>query len=191
MVNVKRLVLVSVFVSFAIILSYMERLIPTPFLVAGAKLGLSNIITVVTLVVMSKKESFLILIVRIIFASILFSGFSGFLYSFAGGTLSYLGMVLVLSLNIKDLSLVGVSVLGAVLHSLGQVIVAVALFDNLVIFSYLPILLITSVITGIFVGMTSNLLVKRLIDANVIWKNYEAIRWFLYLIGVIFFLVLL
>ena len=168
MVNVKRLVTVSVFVSFAIILSYVERLIPTPFLVAGAKLGLSNIVTVVTLVLLSKKESASILIVRIIFSAILFSGFSGFMYSLAGGVLSYLGMVLVLSLKIKDLSLIGVSVLGAVLHSVGQVAVAVMLFENTVIFSYLPVLLITSVITGFFVGAVSNILVNRLRDANVI-----------------------
>lgn len=167
MINVKRLVLVSVFVSFAIILSYIERMIPTPFLVAGAKLGLSNIITVVTLVLLTKKESFLILIVRIIFTSILFAGFSAFLYSFTGGMLSYLGMVLVISLKIKELSLIGVSVLGAVLHSIGQVMVAVILFDNIIIFTYLPVLLITSVITGIFVGITSNILVKRLLNANI------------------------
>lgn len=168
MISVKRLVLVSVFVSFAIILSYVERLIPTPFLVAGAKLGLSNIITVVTLMLLTKKESFLILIVRIIFSALLFSGFSGFMYSFAGGMLSYLGMVLLISLDIKELSLVGVSVLGAVLHSVGQVGVAVLLFGNAMIFSYLPVLLITSVITGFFVGVTSNSLVNRIRAANVI-----------------------
>ncbi len=168
MVNVKRLVLISVFVSLAVILGYFERLIPNPFLVAGAKLGLSNIISVVTLVILLKKESFIILLVRILLCALLFSGFSGFLYSLTGGVLSYIGMLIILSLKLKEVSLIGVSVLGAVLHSVGQVLVAVVLFENTVIFSYLPMLLITSVITGYFVGIVSTILVERLKKTRIL-----------------------
>lgn len=166
--NVRKLVLISMFVSMAIILSYIEHLIPTPFLIAGAKLGLSNIITVVTIKLFKKSESFSILIIRIISVAMLFSGFSGFLYSFTGGMLSYIGMLILIKIDFKEVSLIGVSVLGAVLHSFGQVVVAVVIFENLMIFNYLTVLLLTSVVTGIFVGITGNAMVSRLEKSEIV-----------------------
>lgn len=164
----KRIVIMSVFISLGIILGYIERMIPTPFLVAGAKLGLSNTITVITLVILMKRESFIILMVRILLVSILFSGFSGYLYSFMGGLFSFIGMMLLINVKFKDISIVGISIVGAILHSTGQVLVAVLLFENTAIFSYLPILLLTSVVTGLFVGVTSNILVERLKKTEIL-----------------------
>lgn len=164
----KKMITISLFISMAIILSYVERLIPTPFLVAGAKLGLTNIITITTLVLLDRKSSFLVLVMRIVLVSILFAGFSGFLYSMTGGLMSYIGMTLMLKADLKDVTLVGVSVIGAVLHSLGQVLVAMILFANSALLLYLPAVLLTSLITGIFIGLVSNHLTERLLKANVI-----------------------
>ena len=166
--NNKKMITISLFLSMAIILSYMERMIPTPFLVAGAKLGLANIITITTLVLLDKKSSFLILVMRVTLVSLLFAGFSGFLYSMTGGLLSYFGMTAMLKLNFKEVSLVGVSVVGAVLHSLGQVLVAVLIFINANLLLYLPAVLLTSLITGIFIGLVANHLTERLIKAHII-----------------------
>jgi len=158
----------GIFISLGIILSYLEYMLPTQLLTAGAKLGLANIITVSTLVLLDKKSSFIILMMRIVLVSMMFSGFSGFLYSVTGGTLAYLGMSIMLDLKFKDVTLVGVSVIGAVLHSLGQVIVAATLFANYRILLYFPTLLLTSLITGTFIGLVSNYLTERLIKARVI-----------------------
>jgi len=166
--NNKKMVTISLLLSMAIILSYLERMIPTPFLVAGAKLGLTNIITITTLVLLDRKSSFLILIMRITLVSLLFAGFSGFLYSMTGGVLSYMGMSVVLKMDFKEVSLVGISVIGAVLHSLGQVLVAMVLFSNSALLLYLPLVLLTSLITGIFIGLVANHLTERLLKANVI-----------------------
>jgi len=166
--NNKKMITISLFLSMAIILSYMERMIPTPFLVAGAKLGLANIITITTLVLLDKKSSFLILVMRVTLVSLLFAGFSGFLYSMTGGLLSYFGMTAMLKLNFKEVSLVGVSVVGAVLHSLGQVLVAAVIFTNANLLLYLPAVLLTSLITGIFIGLVANHLTERLIKAHII-----------------------
>ncbi|MBI9013438.1 MAG: Gx transporter family protein [Clostridiales bacterium] len=166
--NNKKMITISLFLSMAIILSYIERMIPTPFLVAGAKLGLTNIITITTLVLLDNKSSFLIIILRVTLVSLLFAGFSGFLYSITGGLLSYFGMSVMLKLNFKEVSLVGVSVIGAVLHSLGQVLVAMFIFSNANLLLYLPAVLLTSLITGIFVGLVANHLTERLIKAHII-----------------------
>lgn len=164
----KKMITISLLLSMAIILSYIERMIPTPFLIAGAKLGLTNIITITTLVLLDRKSSFIILMMRITLVSLLFAGFSGFLYSMTGGLLSYIGMSVVLRFNFKEVSLVGISVIGAVLHSLGQVLVAMVLFSNSALLLYLPLVLLTSLITGIFIGLLANHLTERLLKANII-----------------------
>lgn len=166
--NNKKMMIISLFVSLAIILSYVERMIPTPFLIAGAKLGLANIVTVITLKLLDTKSTVLILFIRIVLVAALFAGFSGFLYSFTGGTLSFMGMYLMLKVKLKDVTLVGVSVVGATLHSFGQVLVASIIFQNFVIMSYLPVLLLTSLVTGVFIGIVANHLTERLMKANVI-----------------------
>lgn len=168
----KRMMVISVFISLAVILSYVEYLLPTRLLMAGAKLGLANIVTVMTLVLLDRKTSLLILLMRIVLVSLLFSGFSGFLYSLTGGLLSYTGMSLLLKLKLKDVSLVGISVLGAVLHSFGQVIVASIIFQNYKIMLYFSTLLVTSLITGIFIGLISNTLTDRLIKAGLSWHEH-------------------
>lgn len=164
----KKMMIMGVFISLGIILSYIEHMLPTQILTAGAKLGLANIVTVTSLVLLDKKSSFTILMVRIILVSLMFSGFSGFLYSLTGGFFAYLGMNIMLELKLKDVTLVGVSVVGSVLHSLGQVIVASILFANYRIMLYFPTLLLTSLITGTFIGLVSNYLTERLKRANVV-----------------------
>jgi heptaprenyl diphosphate synthase len=164
----KKMMIISLFLSVAIILSYVERMIPTPFLVAGAKLGLANIVTVMTLDLLDKKSALLILMLRILLVSLMFAGFSSFLYSITGGMLSFLGMLIMFTINLKSVSLVGISVIGSTLHSLGQVIVASVLFQNWVLLSYLPVLLLTALITGVFIGLLANHLTQRLRKARVV-----------------------
>ncbi len=164
--------IMSLFVSMGIVLSYVERLIPTPFLAVGAKLGLANIITLVTLVLMDKKSALYILLMRIVLVAAMFSGFSGFLYSLMGGLFSYMGMVLFLLIDFKEVSLIGISVIGAVLHSFGQVIMATILFSNIKILLYFPTLLLTSLITGIFVGIVSNYFIKHMKKIEI-FREYQ------------------
>lgn len=158
----KKMMTISLFLSIAIILSYIERLIPTPFLVAGAKLGLANIVTILTLSLLDKKSAFLILMMRIVLVSLMFSGFSSFLYSLTGGLLSFGVMALMIDFKLKSVSLVGVSVIGACLHNFGQVLVASMIFENWIILSYLPVLMATGLITGVFIGLLGNHLTHHL-----------------------------
>lgn len=163
----KKIMIISLFISVGIVLSYVEFLLPTQALVAGAKLGLANIVTVTTLYLLNTRSSFVILMLRIVLVALLFSGFSGFLYSFTGGLLSFVGMWLMLKLDFKEVTLVGVSVVGAVLHSIGQVTVASILFNNYRILLYLPTLTVASLVTGVFIGIVSNYLTDRLKKAHI------------------------
>ncbi len=162
MSQTKKLALRSLFVSIALVLHVAESMIPLPVLTPGAKLGLANVITMIVVVLLGYKEAFGILLARIMLGSIFGGGVSGFLYSFAGGMLSLIMMALLIKFAKSKVSMIGISVTGAFFHSFGQVVVAALMLQNIRILSYLPVLLLTSIGAGIFVGYVSKALMPYL-----------------------------
>lgn len=162
MSQTKKLAIRAMFVSIALVLHVAESMIPLPVLTPGAKIGLANVITMIAVVLLGYKEAFGILLARIIIGSIFGGGVSGFLYSFSGGMLSLVMMAILIRVAGKYISMIGVSVTGAFFHSLGQVGVAAIMLQNIRILSYLPVLLLTSVGAGIFVGYVSKALIPYL-----------------------------
>ncbi len=158
----KRLALRSLFVSIALVLHIAESMIPMPMLTPGAKMGLANVITMLAVVLLGYREALGILITRVIIGSIFGGGVSGFLYSFAGGMLSLVMMALLIKVAGDRITMIGISVTGAFFHSFGQVIVASLMLQNVRILSYLPVLLLTSIGAGIFVGYVSKALIPYL-----------------------------
>jgi len=158
----KRLAIRALFVSLALVLHVAENMIPMPVLTPGAKIGLANVITMIAVVLLGYREALGILIARIILGSIFGGGPSGFLYSFAGGMLSLVSMTVLIKLAKDHVSMIGISVTGAFFHSVGQVIVAALMLQNVRILSYLPVLLLTSIGAGIFIGYVSKSLMPYL-----------------------------
>ena len=162
MSQTKKLAIRAMFVSIALVLHVAESMIPLPILTPGAKIGLANVITMIAVVLLGYKEAFGILTARVIIGSIFGGGVSGFLYSFSGGMLSLVMMAVLIKFLGKYVSMIGVSVTGAFFHSLGQVGVAAIMLQNIRILSYLPVLLLTSIGAGIFVGYVSKALIPYL-----------------------------
>jgi heptaprenyl diphosphate synthase len=159
--------LISIFVAQALVLHIIERLIPVPFLTPGAKLGLANIITVISLYLFTLKDAFLIVIIRVVLATLVGGSLSGFFYSIAGGVLSLFAMYCIKKVGGENISIIGISVVGSFFHNLGQVAVAALIVQNIIIISYLPILMLAGVGTGIFVGFTANFLYGYLKKINL------------------------
>lgn len=149
----KKLVFLSLLVAYSLVMYIIETMIPNPLIAVfpGAKLGLSNIVTLLCLLFLNFKESFAVLTLRMILSSIFTGPLSYLLFSVGGGYLSLAVMYVVL--KIKGISEVGVSVCGAIAHNMGQLLVAALIINNLLITGYLPFMIITSVITGVFVGL--------------------------------------
>ncbi len=162
MKKLNRLIFVSLLVSIGLALSVLESAIPLPIPVPGAKLGLSNMVILVTLVVFGFKEGMTVAILKSVLLMLVTGNVSSFVYSLAGGVLSCLSMYLVYKYLNKVFSLIGASIVGAVMHSVGQVTVAVLMMQNYRIYSYLPILIILSLFTGYFVGLSSIYISKNL-----------------------------
>jgi len=167
----KKLVLMGLFVSMALALHIVESMIPVPFITPGAKLGLANIITLTALMYFGFKDAFIILTVRIILASIFGGGVSAFIYSISGGILSIVFMEIIKLIGKDNVSLIGISGVGAVYHNIGQLLAAAFIIKNLKIFVYFPVLFLAGVGTGIFVGLTSKYLLSFLYKHSPVLKQ--------------------
>jgi heptaprenyl diphosphate synthase len=156
----KKMVLLSILVSIALVIYLIEAQIPVLF--PGIKLGLANSISLVTLILLGWKEAFLIMILRTILGSIFGGSLSAFMFSIAGGMLSNIVMILLYKYLKEALSIPTISVCGAVFHNVGQLLVAAFIIKDLRIYVYLPVLLISAIVTGYFIGILSSILKSRL-----------------------------
>lgn len=162
MKRTNKIIFLSLLVSIGLALSVLESAIPLPIIVPGAKLGLSNMVILVTLVIFGFKEALVVGILKSIVLVLVTGSISSFFYSLSGSIFSCIAMFIVYKYLMNIFSLVGVSIFGAVAHNVAQVSVATIMMNNLRIYSYLPILLLTSLFTGYFVGYSSIYISKNL-----------------------------
>ena len=164
--RIKKITFLALCASLALLLSYVEALIPPIFsAVPGIKMGLPNIVVVFILYHFGVVNAGIVSFVRLIIVSLLFGTPMVFLYSLAGAVLSLLVMAILKKLDF--LSTVGVSVAGAIMHNLGQVIVAMILMNTSEIGYYMIVLSITGVISGIFIGLCGAFMLKRFSKINI------------------------
>ncbi|KPU27847.1 heptaprenyl diphosphate synthase [Caloranaerobacter sp. TR13] len=160
--NIKKLIFLSLLVALGLALSILESLIPLPFIVPGAKLGLANIVVLSTLIVFGYKEALIVAILRSITFSLATGSVTSLFYSLTGSLLSLVAMYFVYRFLSKMFSVIGVSIIGAVFHNIGQISVASIMMENIKIFSYLPVMNLVSLFTGYFVGLSTFYTTKHL-----------------------------
>ena len=159
--NTKRLVLLTLFTAVALVLSYVEAILPPIWsAVPGIKMGLPNIMIIVILYRFSLKEAAAVSLVRLFAVALLFGNVMTFAYSLAGAILSLAVMALLKKTN--WFSMVGVSIAGGVFHNLGQILVAMLLLETAEIGYYMIVLAFTGTVAGVLVGIAGSLVLKRL-----------------------------
>lgn len=155
----KRLTVLALSVSLALVLSYLEMLLPPlSSAVPGIKMGLANILILFVLYRFGGKEAATVSAIRLVLAAVLFGSVTTLAYSAAGAILSLSGMLLLR--RFSPLSEVGVSVAGGVLHNGGQILVAIALMQTPEIGYYMIVLTVTGTVSGILIGLCGALLLK-------------------------------
>lgn len=162
MKGLKKLIFLSLLVSIGLGLSIIESMMPLPFVAPGAKLGLSNMVILITLVFFGIKEALSVGILKSIVFTLVTGSVTSLFYSLSGSVLSCILMYIIFKRFSNIFSLIGVSIFGAIGHNFAQVLVASLMMKNFRIFSYLPILLLTSLFTGYFVGLASIYIVRNL-----------------------------
>lgn len=157
--NTRKLTILSLCTTFALILSYVESLLPLSLAVPGIKMGLANIAVLFVLYKMGAREALAVSLLRVLLASLLFGTAVTWLYSFFGALCSLLVMVLLQ--KTARLSPLGVSVPGAVVHNLAQIAVAICLLGAGAIFAYLPTLILSGTVCGVLIGIVAALVVRK------------------------------
>lgn len=152
----KKIAYISVLSALAIIFGYIESLFPASP-IPGIKLGISNIVILFALYRMNRISAFFIMLIKVLVTSLLFSGLNVFAYSLGGGFFSLLGMLL----SKKTFSTVGVSMIGGVLHNIGQLMVAMIMMQSTAVFVYTPYLLVSGVVVGFVTGNVCRIILNR------------------------------
>lgn len=155
----KKVAMLGLTIALAMIMSYIEALVPLSFAVPGIKMGLANIVIIFVLYKIGTKEAILVSLIRVILVSLLFSNVMAMAYSIAGAVLSL--SVMWLLKKTDKFSFVGVSIAGGIMHNVGQIIMAVILLGTEQIALYLPVLIITGTATGVVIGIVSGLVINR------------------------------
>lgn len=150
----------SIMISFAMILSYIESLIPFYFGAPGIKLGLANFIVVFMMFQNKAKEAIIMNIIRIILVGFLFGNLFSIVYSLAGGILSFFFMIVCKKLGLFEI--LGISMIGGITHNVGQILMAFFVLKSVGIFYYIPILLIAGLVTGMLIGLIAREVLKRI-----------------------------
>ena len=162
MKKTNKMIFISLLVSVGLALSVLESAIPLPISMPGARLGLSNMVVLVTLIVFGFKDGVKVGMLKSTVLMLVTGSIPSFIYSISGAILSCIMMFLFYRYLSGIFSLIGVSIIGAASHNFAQVSVAVLMLSNPRIYSYLPFLLVVSLFTGYFVGMSSIYIVDNL-----------------------------
>ncbi|MCR5416242.1 MAG: Gx transporter family protein [Pseudobutyrivibrio sp.] len=155
-----RLTTYALLIALALVLSYVESLVPAFFAVPGMKLGLTNIVVLIALYKLDFKSAFFISVVRIVLVTAMFGNAASLAYSIGGGVLSLLVMALLKKTG--RFSLVAVSAAGGIFHNIGQVLVAMWLLYTPEIAYYMLLLWFSGIVTGLVVGLISALVLVRI-----------------------------
>jgi len=158
---------IMILICNAILISLLELLIPVPIPVPGVKLGLANIITIIAIVFLDLKDVLLIVSTRCLVTAVLSKGITALPFSLTGGILSALVMWLCYRKMSRWLSIKGISVAGAITHNVAQLSVASLILGESVLLYYLPVLMISAVVTGLITGFISELTVEKIKERDL------------------------
>ncbi len=160
--ELNKMIKISVLLAIGIILNIIDSyMMFLSNVIPGLRIGLTNIITLFVIYNFTFKESLGYVLLRILVVGILRTGlFSVTFFLSLGGSLLSLIMMSIMK-RIKLFSVIGVSLVGAISHSIGQVLVAMLLFDSKVFIYYLPYILLFSISAGIIIGYVANKLIEQ------------------------------
>lgn len=166
-----RITRIGVFTAMALIMHFVESMLPPLLAFApGAKIGLSNVVTLAAIILLGYFDAAVVLFVRCLLASLYGGNLFGLVYSLSGGLSAYIFMVVMYALVYPKISLVGISLGGAVIHNVVQTLLAAAIVRQINLVLILPLMLTASCAAGILIGLTVHYLIKYL-PVNSLFKD--------------------
>lgn len=159
--SIQKTAFCGMMLALALIAGYAESLIPVTFAVPGIKLGAANSVVLLVLYAVGVREAFLVNISRVFLSGFLFGSMSSVLYSLSGAVLSLLVMAFLK--KTKRFSISGVSMAGGAFHNIGQLAAAAFIVETSAVWYYLPVLLLSGVVTGFLIGVLTGEICKRIL----------------------------
>ena len=159
---VRWLTRMALLTAVAVVLGYIEHLIPMPGGIPGIKLGLANTVLLYAIYLLDSRSAWLLMILKVGLSGLMYGGVSAMMFSFGGGLCSLVMMLLVKKLGGSGVSIIGVSVVGAVFHNVGQTAVAAFMVNTAALMGYVPFLLVAAVVTGVLTGIAGKYAIQGL-----------------------------
>jgi len=157
----RRITLLALLTAIALTIFMVEAQLPVLIPIQGVELRLANIITVYAVFVLGPGDALLILVARVFLGAVFSGQMMTLLYSMGGGLLAWLAMVLLRrALTRRQIWLC--SPVAAVFHNIGQLLVAAGVMKTWVVMAYLPYLLLSGIVTGLFTGLCAQFLINHL-----------------------------
>jgi len=157
----QRIALSGLLTSLMLVFGLIERQFPLTAAIPGVKLGLANSVLLYSLYMLGVKQSFILMLLKALMSWLIYTNMNAMFYSLGGGLLSLIAMILLS--RISGVSIIGVSALGAVFFNVGQILVAVVMLNTpQLIVTYLPILMVSGVVTGVLTGVVAQMVMKHL-----------------------------
>ena len=159
--SAQRVALSGLLTSLMLVLGLIERQFPITAAIPGVKLGLANPVLLYSLYMLGTRQSIVLMLLKALMSWLIYMNMNAMFYSLAGGVLSLLAMALMK--RVAGVSIIGVSALGAVCFNVGQILMAVwMLHTPQLLVTYLPVLMLSGVVTGVLTGMIARLVMKHL-----------------------------
>lgn len=160
-ITTRQLTTMAMLTAIALAIHVAEAQIPAPVPIPGVKLGLANIVTVYAVFTIGAGPALMILVARILLGSLFAGQAMSLLYSLAGGLLCFVVMLLLKKILTRNQIWVA-SVIGAIFHNIGQILVAIVVTGTPAIVSYLPVLLLSGIAAGLFTGFAAQTFIHRM-----------------------------
>lgn len=160
-ITTRQLTTMAMLTAIALAIHVAEAQIPAPVPIPGVKLGLANIVTVYAVFTIGPGPALMILVARILLGSLFAGQAMSLLYSLAGGLLCFVVMLLLKKILSRNQIWVA-SVIGAIFHNIGQILVAIVVTGTPAIVSYLPVLLLSGIAAGLFTGFAAQTFIHRM-----------------------------
>lgn len=156
----RKLTALAMLTALSLVIFIIEAQLPPLAPVPGIKLGLANIVTLITLRMFGRREALCVLALRIVLGAVFTGQIMSLVYSVSGGALCFIVMALLCG-ALKEERLWVTSVFGAIAHNAGQLLAAVIFTRTAAILWYAPLLLISAILTGAFTGCLAMLILKN------------------------------
>lgn len=158
----KKVALYGILIALAMVMSFVESLIPIPIPVPGVKLGLANLVTITGLYLVGIPGTVCVTILRVVLVGFTFGNPYSMIYGLSGSLMSLLVMAIAKKSN--WFSQVGISILGGVFHNIGQITFAALIVQTIGVYVYFPALLAAGCIAGTVIGILGGIMTERLVN---------------------------